>query len=155
RPLDVVGIPGFTGWGQTEITEMHLEPLSFRWAEPEETVPALVFRADLAVTAGGLASFEALASGTPLLAVSHDAHQHVTVSTLRKAGACVDLGPAAGVEPGLLASIVAELDGDAKCRERLSQRGQQIIDGRGAERVARILRHSLLDRDQSALVSAG
>ncbi len=138
RELDVVGLPGFALWGQQELADKHWAPLSFRWASEDEAVERLLFRSDIAITAGGLASFEALCVGTPLLALSLDGFQHFTVSMLANADACVDLGenPKASSIPPLLDS----LERVAGRRERLSFRGRQIVDGRGAERVCRLIR---------------
>ncbi len=140
RELEVTGLPGFTHWGQEALAERDWSPLEFRWAEREQAVERLLFRADLAITAGGLASFEALCVGTPLLALAYDGFQHFTVSMLAKADACVDLGEGIYLKPSSIPPILDSLEGVAGRRERLSCRGRQIVDGRGAERVCRLIR---------------
>jgi spore coat polysaccharide biosynthesis predicted glycosyltransferase SpsG len=145
RAIEVVGVPGFTPWGQEMLVERNLEPLRFRWASPNESVANVLYRSDLAITAGGLSALEALATGTPLMALAHDTYQQLTVSALARAEACVDLGRAAGLKPSHVGPVVNALDVDPGRRARLMTRGRQIVDGRGAERVAAILRESLLD----------
>ncbi len=140
REVDVIGFPGFTDWGQEQFAEKNWKPLTFRWASKAEAVERLLFRADLAITAGGLASFEALCIGTPLLALSYDGFQHFTISMLAKAGACIDLGEGDSVRPESIPPILNSLDEVPGQRERLSFRGRQIVDGRGAERVSRVIR---------------
>ncbi len=145
RKLDVVGLPGFTDWGQEQLAGRDWTPLEFRWAGREEAVERLLFRADLALTAGGLASFEALCVGTPLVALSYDGFQHFTISMLAKADACVDLGEGSLLKPSSIPPVLAALDGSLGRREQLSFRGRQIVDGRGAERVCGIVRRMVAE----------
>jgi spore coat polysaccharide biosynthesis predicted glycosyltransferase SpsG len=140
RDLDVVGMPGFSDWGQEQLANKDWAPLKFRWAQRSEPVERLLFRADLAVTAGGLAAFEAMCAGTPLLALSFDDFQNLTISMLARADACIDLGEGDLLKPASIPPIVAPLDGTPAQREKLSFNGRQIVDGRGAERVSRVIR---------------
>ncbi len=140
RELEVIGFPGFASWGQDELARRDWSPLSFRWASKTEAVERLLFRADLAITAGGLASFEAMCVGTPLLALSYDGFQHLNISMLAKADACIDLGQGDLLNPASIPTLFASLDQIPGQRERLSFNGRQIVDGRGAERVSRVIR---------------
>jgi spore coat polysaccharide biosynthesis predicted glycosyltransferase SpsG len=140
RELEVIGCPGFAHWGQEELARRDWHPISFRWAARSDAVERLLFRADLAITAGGLASFEAMCVGTPLMALSYDGFQHFTVSLLTKAGACLDLGDGNLLKPAAIPPILTSLDENPGQRERLSFHGRQMVDGRGAERVSRVIR---------------
>ena len=146
--LDVTGIPGFTDWGQRKWAERDWSPLNFRWAGHSERVDKLLSRADLAITAGGLSAYEALCAGTPLLAASIDEFQQVTVTNLARAGACIDLGPAGLLQTGQIAGVLSGLEADPALRHDLSLRGRQIVDGRGAERVARLIHRFLRHRSE-------
>jgi spore coat polysaccharide biosynthesis predicted glycosyltransferase SpsG len=137
--LEVLGIPGFTDWGQQELEDLDWSPLRFRWIRRTEPVHEPLFRADMAITAGGLSAFESLCVGTPLLAVAFDELQQVTVTTLARANACIDLGLAARLEPEKLIAALSALDTDVALRQRLSERGRCLVDGRGAERVAGLI----------------
>ena len=145
RELEVAGIPGFAFWGQKALAEIDWRPLRFRWAAPDESVAKLIFRADLAVTAVGLSAFEALCTGTPLMALAADEFQKKTTSTLAKADACIDLGRMDNFKPVQLPEVVSSMDEDRKRRERLSRRGRQIVDGRGAQRVTRVIRQTVYE----------
>ncbi len=138
RELEVVGFPGFAYWGQRRLADRDWGPLEFRWAKKDEAVERLLFRADIAITAGGLASFEALCVGTPLLALSLDGFQHFTVSMIAKADACIDLGES--LKPAAIPGLLDSIEAAPGRRERMSFRGKQIVDGRGAERVCRLIR---------------
>jgi len=138
--LDVVGLRGFSEWGQEQLAQQDWSPVRFRWALKGECLERLLFRADVAVTAGGLAAFEALCAGTPLLSLSYDGYQSFTLSMLAKADACIDLGQGDHLKPASIPSILAALDENPAVRERMSFNGRQIVDGRGAERVSRLIR---------------
>lgn len=146
--LDVTGIPGFIDWGQRKWSERDWGPLNFRWAGQSERVDKVLSRADVAVTAGGLSAYEALCAGTPLLAASVDEFQQVTVTNLARAGACIDLGPAGFLKTRQIAGVLSGLDADPALRQKLSLRGRQIVDGRGAERVARLIHRFLRHRSE-------
>jgi UDP-2,4-diacetamido-2,4,6-trideoxy-beta-L-altropyranose hydrolase len=142
--LEVVGVPGFVGWGQQRLEEMDWYPLHFRW---EYASPGrFLFRADLAITGGGLAAYEALCAGTPLLALSHDSLQQVTVNAFAAAGACINLGPGNNLNPTQLAEVLSNLDIACNERKLLSSKGRKIVDGRGVERVSEIVRQLICER---------
>jgi UDP-2,4-diacetamido-2,4,6-trideoxy-beta-L-altropyranose hydrolase len=132
--LQVTAAGGFGNWKPDA-------PLSseIRWARPEEPVWELFFEADVALTAGGLSSNEALCCGTPLLALSYDGYQQVTVSALAREGLCVNLGLGDLLDAGRIPSILERLEENLDQRETMSAAGKRRIDGRGAWRVSRIL----------------
>jgi spore coat polysaccharide biosynthesis predicted glycosyltransferase SpsG len=145
-PLDVVGMPGFSSWGQADLAQMPWDPLRFRWASPEEDPIGLMYQADLAITGGGLAAYEALCVGTPLCALSYDQYQKITVDALARTGACLDLGLGKPLRSARVCAQFRKLDGNQELRFRLSEQGRRTVDGRGAQRVARIVRRLIADR---------
>jgi UDP-2,4-diacetamido-2,4,6-trideoxy-beta-L-altropyranose hydrolase len=151
--LEVVGVPGFTSWGQNALSEIDWRPLRFRWAAPDESVAQLLFRADLGVTAGGLSAFEALCTGTPLVAIGVEEFQKITIETLANADACICLGCVKTFRPVQMPEILSSIAQDRKRREWLSCRGRQIVDGRGADRVWRIIRRAVFEH--VGVVSSG
>jgi len=146
REIEVVGMRGFVEWGQDDFNEETLRPLRICW----KTGAAAEFLrdSDLAVTAGGISAYEALCSGTPLLALSWDSLQQTTIDLMAKAGSCVSLGSGDDLTPEFLTGLLEKLDGDAAEREKMARRGMEIVDGRGAERVADIIRRAILRRPQ-------
>jgi hypothetical protein len=142
--LDVVGIPGFVSWGQEIIGRRDWHPLHFHWET--EGLERLLFQADLAITAGGLSAYEALCAGTPLAALSYDPPQQTTIAALAGKGACIDLGPGDALDPFQVSAMLSLIDTDADRRRILSIRGREIVDGRGADRVAQLIRHEILNR---------
>ncbi len=140
KELEVVGFPGFTPWGQERLTRVDWGPVRFRWAAADEPVAALLFAADVAITAGGLSAYEALCVGTPLTALAWDQWQAETIAGLCARGACLDLGSGDSLGPAKVAHVLGSLQQNRACREQMSARGRAVVDGRGAERVAAIVR---------------
>ncbi|MBN1571508.1 MAG: hypothetical protein JXA73_26970 [Acidobacteria bacterium] len=141
RELDVIGVPGFTRWGQEAFSRENLKPLRFRWED--RNIEQYLFQADIAITAGGIAAYEALCAGTPLLALSYDHLQQITIQRLRELDACIDLGLGDEFAPVKLAGVLSRIEIDCDKRRLLSCHGRQIVDGQGCERVARIIRQSI------------
>jgi spore coat polysaccharide biosynthesis predicted glycosyltransferase SpsG len=107
--------------------------------------------ADLAVTAGGLMAFEALAAGAPLCALAHDRFQAATVQALCRAGGCVNLGRSRTIASAATAGLLRLVLADRQLRYRLSNCGRRILDGRGAERVATLISEAVLSHPREGL----
>jgi UDP-2,4-diacetamido-2,4,6-trideoxy-beta-L-altropyranose hydrolase len=141
RELEVIGAPGFTGGIQKILDSRNWSPVRVRCESNH--IEQFLFHADLAITAGGLAAYESLCAGTPLLSLSYDPLQQTTISKLAAAGACIDLGRGETLEHSKLLDVLSRIDSDPGLRRRLSARGRQVVDGRGAERVSQIIRQSI------------
>ncbi len=148
REVEVIGVPGFTFWGQEKFMQKKLSPLQFRWENRH--VEQHLFRSDLAITAGGIAAYEALCAGTPLLALAYDPLQQITVRKLNELEACIDLGLGDEVSPVKLAGMLFRIAADVDKRRLLSDRGRQIVDGQGCERVTGIIRQLIFQSRQQA-----
>jgi spore coat polysaccharide biosynthesis predicted glycosyltransferase SpsG len=144
RELTVTGAPGFASWGQESLGRQDWRPLQFHWETGE--IARSLYEADLAITAGGLSAYESLCSGTPLMALSYDAHQQRTIGALSEMGACVDLGSGDALDSSVLPDLLSPLETNRAERQRLSSCGKQIVDGRGCERVADIIRQQVEQR---------
>lgn len=99
----------------------------------------LMVTADLAIGAGGTATWERCCVGLPALTVCVADNQRRLVDDAACAGFIyaprITLGP--GLEDALLHHYVALLDNPG-LRSFLSRRSLEIVDGRGAVRVARL-----------------
>jgi spore coat polysaccharide biosynthesis predicted glycosyltransferase SpsG len=142
--VEVIGLRGFVHWGQEKLAQMEWHPLHFRW----ECAPSNRFlaNADLAITAGGLSAYEALCAGTPLIALSYDSLQQAAINAIETAGACINLGPGDDLDPMRLAEVLSSISTGMDERRRISMNGQKMVDGRGAERVSRIVRRLIYER---------
>jgi len=102
-------------------------------------MPALMVWADLAVAGAGTTSWEMCMMGLPAALCVLAPNQEKIALELMRAGAAVNLGylSQSGVhetEAVLLESIASESK-----RAKMSARGRELVDGRGAERVTAFL----------------
>jgi spore coat polysaccharide biosynthesis predicted glycosyltransferase SpsG len=109
----------------------------------KHSVPGLLdefLRADLAIVAGGLTMHEAMAAGTPAIAVCQQVrHQAEMAARFQAQGAMLSLGKGEGLAEAEIAKAVSALAADPGRRRAMSRRGQELVDGRGTQRVAEIL----------------
>jgi UDP-2,4-diacetamido-2,4,6-trideoxy-beta-L-altropyranose hydrolase len=106
---------------------LHVQPRDFA---------ALLGRADLALGAGGSASWERCCLGLPTLIVSIANNQSSGTKALARAGAAIDLGEAGSVSTRRIADAVGELLSNPKRLAAMRAAAKGLVDGRGAERVA-------------------
>jgi len=108
----------------------------------KRAVPRLLdefLQADLALVAGGLTMHEALATGTPAIAVCQQVrHQAEMAARFEAQGAMASLGRGQELHEDGIAQAVASLAADLPRRRALSRRGQELVDGKGTQRVAKI-----------------
>lgn len=118
-------------------------PAADRLLTAPSTLLEALLEADLIVTAGGQTLLEAVATGTPTIAVAVVENQRLQVEALARQGATV---AAALVEAE---AAIRGLAADVDTRSRLAARGQELVDGYGALRVA-----FAIDRLRSTLSAA-
>jgi spore coat polysaccharide biosynthesis predicted glycosyltransferase SpsG len=92
-------------------------------------------RADLAVSAAGQTLFELAATGAPTLAIAVADNQRPQLEALGAAGVVIP------VTAETLAPRLATVAEDRAMRQALAERGQALVDGLGADRVA----HAILE----------
>lgn len=124
-------------------TQSHGEESGIVWLPGLPSLGGELSAATIAVVAGGVTLYEACRLGVPsvAVAVSTLSAQRHTVRAGRSLGVTLD-GGALGepATPRRVASLVERLLDGPKRRASLGSRGARLVDGRGAERVARELR---------------
>lgn len=96
--------------------------------------------ADLAVSAAGSTCWELAAAGVPMVVVVTADNQRGIAAALAEGGAAVNLGWHTEVDTNAIAAAVSRLVRAPEARRNLRERARRLVDGRGAERVARFLR---------------
>ena len=89
----------------------------------------LMRHADLAVTGGGTTLYACLAAGTPVVGVCLADNQRPNVDALSRAGLVMSGEPS-------LEDAIRRATRDPALRRAMAARGRQLVDGRGAARVA-------------------
>jgi UDP-2,4-diacetamido-2,4,6-trideoxy-beta-L-altropyranose hydrolase len=95
--------------------------------------------ADIALTAAGTTLFEAAAMGLPSLLVQIAENQHGNATVWARLGVAVDLGRLAQLDAERVRRELTALAADPARRQAMAERGQTQVDGRGAQRLSRVL----------------
>ena len=110
------------------------EPGRVTWLPPTRGLARELVRATVAVVGGGVSLYEACAAGVPTVGLPVVAGQIPTVRAFGRRRAVIAM-PFKADEGRTAAAVVALLD-DPRRRDVLKRRAMQLVDGRGAERVA-------------------
>lgn len=122
----------------TRIAKLVADKPGFRLHDRVPGLAPLILAADLAVGASGTTNWERLSLGLPAIVVTVAANQRPSAAELQRRGLIRWLGDAADVHEATLRAAL-----DEALSENLdgvwSQRCLEVVDGRGADRVAAIL----------------
>jgi UDP-2,4-diacetamido-2,4,6-trideoxy-beta-L-altropyranose hydrolase len=94
----------------------------------------LMYRSDLAISAGGTTLYELSATGTPTLAVIQAENQVLQTNGFQQKGVIVNLGYGKEIERNIFLEEINVLIEDLDKRKTMSELGQIEVDGKGAER---------------------
>lgn len=109
--------------------------LRLRLVQNAPDMPAWMGGTDLAVSAGGMTSYELAYMGVPAVLVAAADTQAPSSRILHEAGICHFAGRADEVKPGALAEAVRALAAAPARRHAMAMRGRKMFDGDGARRV--------------------
>jgi UDP-2,4-diacetamido-2,4,6-trideoxy-beta-L-altropyranose hydrolase len=107
-------------------------------------MPELMTKSDVAISGAGTTSLEMCFLGLPVLLIVLADNQRPAAEELNRRGAAINLGDGAEIRPSTLSPCLARLVSSQDTRKAMSQRGRELVDGHGAERVVRALRTSAL-----------
>lgn len=134
RTVDVVLGPLFGS--DTAVRRTIAGDRRFRLRRAPKNLPGLMARADVAVSAAGMAAAELACLGTPAILLALAANQDANGLAAARLGSALFLGSFRGFSDAALARAARRLLGDAALRRRMSAAGRAALDGRGAERLA-------------------
>ncbi|MBF0267985.1 MAG: UDP-2,4-diacetamido-2,4,6-trideoxy-beta-L-altropyranose hydrolase [Alphaproteobacteria bacterium] len=99
----------------------------------------LMVKADLAIGAGGITSWERCCLGLPSLILLLAENQRSNAQELDRMGAALNLGALTTLGRDKLALEATRLLGDARARLAMSVRAAAVCDGMGARRVVQVI----------------
>lgn len=102
-------------------------------------MPSVLCEADLVVGAGGVSLLERMACGVPSITITTAANQRGAVVSAANKRATVDAGPLSSLSTSEVASLISKVSADREARDDMAQCGRTLVDGLGAQRVAREL----------------
>lgn len=104
----------------------------------------LMSEADLFVGAGGGTSWERAAMGLPTICIAVSNNQQANGEVMAAAGAHVFMGAREQVSVEQLRLAIGFVADNQGLRQSLAERSRQLVDGRGAQRVAAVLAGAVL-----------
>lgn len=123
-----------------------------RLVDTPDSMRELMLGVDIAITAGGHTTYELAAAGTPAVAIEVAANQAASLRALARAGVVYLAGCA--TQPHLIERVktaVEELCRDTNARQDMASRGQSLVDGWGAIRVAQVVTANRASRPKAAV----
>lgn len=99
-------------------------------------MPALIAGADVAVSGAGTTTLEMCYLGLPALLVVLAENQRRAAEQLDARGVALNLGAIKHLDLGHTEECLARLIASHETRAVMAMRGQQLVDGRGAQRVS-------------------
>jgi UDP-2,4-diacetamido-2,4,6-trideoxy-beta-L-altropyranose hydrolase len=138
--VDVVIGPGASVDPTLTDAAEHMTHITLHRAPSQERLAELMSGADLALGAGGVMLWERLCLGVPSLVISVAQNQRPQIDTMTAAGAIRFVGDHAKVTPETIAQAVTALAADEPARHALARAGRELVDGRGALRLAAWMR---------------
>ncbi len=106
-----------------------------------DNMAALMVQADIGVGAAGSTTWERCCVGLPGIVMIQAENQRAIAEHLETAGVVMNLGWSAQVNEQAIKHSLEQLLQDVNRRKEMSARGQHLVDGRGAVRVAEFLTH--------------
>lgn len=113
----------------------HDSTVPIRFVENVTNMPKLMAWADLAVSGGGSTCWELAFMGLPALVMILADNQRAVAEGLDEAGIVVNLGWHKDLAATDIAQALVSLAGAAGQRTEMSQRGRELVDGKGNDRV--------------------
>jgi UDP-2,4-diacetamido-2,4,6-trideoxy-beta-L-altropyranose hydrolase len=107
-------------------------------------MPELMAKSDVAISGAGTTSLEMCFLGLPVLLIVLADNQRPAAEELNRRGAAINLGDGAEIRPSILSPCLTRLVSSQDTRKAMSERGRELVDGHGAERVVRAMRTSAL-----------
>ena len=100
----------------------------------------LMASSDLALGAGGSASWERCCLGLPTICFSIADNQVEIASSLDKIGACIYLGNNKSIEKKNIGRFLTDIISDKSKLSVMSQKAYALVDGCGTERVCNLIK---------------
>lgn len=137
--------------GPASATRHELEALSKTTSRLEvklqpKDLPAIMAKASLAISGAGVTAYELACLGVPSLLLVLADNQFRNAEAFDRLGIATSLGWHENLRPEKIAVAVVAHLADKKKLARMSARGRQLVDGMGAERVAKEILHEIDSR---------
>ncbi|BAW97774.1 glycosyltransferase family 28 protein (plasmid) [[Synechococcus] sp. NIES-970] len=134
--LDILVVVGGTNPHYVQLQEaVQTMTLNLRLVKNVANMPELMAWADLAIAAGGSTNWELAFMGLPTVVITLADNQRDIAQKLDQLGVVINLGWHLDVTKGAIAQAVSHLLQNSQQQQAMSQKAQQLIDGKGSQRV--------------------
>ncbi|MFC2140500.1 hypothetical protein ACFLQ1_02120, partial [Candidatus Auribacterota bacterium] len=99
----------------------------------------LALESDLCFSSGGITMYELAALGLPNIVLCQVPHEVINAKQFQRQGIVINLGIGTKFKPARLLKSVDFLDKNKRVREKMSAAGKRYVDGKGLERIVRII----------------
>ncbi len=140
----IIAGPNFAKLRELKHALHTLNDPTFALLQSPKNLPFLMKQADSAITLGSDTSLELAAAGTPTILMEECRHERRQARFLARKGCGIFLGNVNNVTSRRLISLLSELESPSK-RQKISKISKKIVDGLGAERVAKAVIKWLAD----------
>lgn len=137
RKRVVIG-PGFARREELNKIANELDD-SYELIYSSDNMAELLYTSDVAFTAGGNTLYETACVGTPVIVLWEDEHEGVQGTWFERKGVAINLGRGVQVDLEDIEKAAEELLSDEDRRRQMSRKGKSTVDGRGIERVGKVL----------------
>jgi spore coat polysaccharide biosynthesis predicted glycosyltransferase SpsG len=145
--IRIVAGPAFGEERWRALCDLTVTRPAFRAVSGRKTLFEDLLWCDLAVAVTGTTKYELAASGTPSVQFSLDSTLDQINKPFAAHGTSVDLGAVGDISDREIAAAISSLAGDYEARLAQSRKGQQLIDGRGLERISNVI-ETLLTKNE-------
>ncbi len=136
--IDILIGPGFSH--SRELRKLAANTLpDARIIDPVENIGHLIAGTDALLTAYGVTVFEAATMGKPSLFVTHSEDDSIAASAFETAGGGVCLGSHQSLDENTIAKKLKATFTSRSIIKKMGAKAGQLIDGKGVERIARII----------------
>jgi spore coat polysaccharide biosynthesis predicted glycosyltransferase SpsG len=120
----------------------------------EDSLLDLMVNSDLALVSFGTTVYELAATGLPAVALSITDEHARSAKVFARGGSLIHLGLFSTVSAAEIQTAVRELLNSPHLRLTMAQRGQALVDGNGAEKVADLLVAKIHESDRELTTDA-
>jgi UDP-2,4-diacetamido-2,4,6-trideoxy-beta-L-altropyranose hydrolase len=136
--ITVVVGPSFSCWTELKLAQKNSgKPLKI--IHNVKNMSSVMLKHDLAITAGGMTLLELSRCGIPSIITCGEKLEEETAQLMQKLGFGINLGFSKRINSKKLMTTTSYLISDYSLRKKMNKIGPKLVDGRGANRVAKLV----------------
>ncbi|MDI6704431.1 MAG: hypothetical protein QME40_07165 [bacterium] len=137
--LEITVVIGILFNGREKLERLLYGKRNLVLREGIKNMASLMYEADLCLTSFGITCYELACAGVPTIIISPTSYHNELAKIFARFGTSIDLGIGRYVTSSKILDAVNSLCNNRALREDMSVSGKRLIDGRGIDRVAKII----------------